>query len=59
MNYETKNKSLIINLIKKHKEEHLTIDQIKKLLIKEKSDVPLASIYRVIDKLLNEGIIRK
>lgn len=59
MNYETKNKSLILSLLKNHKDEHLTIEQIKKLLNDENKDVPLASIYRNIDKFLEEGLIRK
>ena len=59
MNYETKNKSLILSLLKNHKDEHLTIDQIKKLLKDENKDVPIASVYRNIDKFLEEGLIRK
>ena len=56
MKYHTKNKLKILNCFKKNKDKHLTIEQINVLL---KHEVPLASIYRNVDDLLNEGVIRK
>ena len=56
MKYITKNKIKILNCLKENSSEHMTIEQIAILLNKQ---VPLASIYRNIDELVEEGIVRK
>ena len=56
MKYHTKNKIKILNCLKTNSDKHLTIEQICDLL---KGQVPLASIYRNMDDLVNEGIVRK
>lgn len=56
MKYNTKHKLQIIKCFQKHSDEHLTIEQISEYLNKS---VPLATLYRLIDSLLEEGMIRK
>lgn len=56
MKYHTKNKNRILSCLKENKDKHLTIEQIADLL---NGQVPLASIYRNIDDLVNEGSVRK
>ncbi|MCR5185152.1 MAG: transcriptional repressor [Bacilli bacterium] len=56
MKYITKNKIQVINILKDNSYQHLTIEQIDNLLNKQ---VPIATLYRIIDSLVNEGIVRK
>ena len=56
MKYHTKNKIAIINCLKENSNRHLTIEEIDGLLGHK---VPVSSIYRVIDELVNEGQVRK
>lgn len=56
MKYITKNKLTVINCLKENSDKHLTIEQLEKIL---DGKVPLASIYRIIDSLVEEGIVRK
>ena len=56
MKYITKNKLVVINCLKDNSDKHLTIEQIEQLLNRK---VPLASIYRIIDSLVEEGAVRK
>ena len=55
MKYKTKHRTQIINYLKKHDDEHLTIAQIQKDL----DDIPQATLYRLMDSLLKEGLVRK
>lgn len=59
MNYNTNNKKIIIDLLKENKDKHLTIDQISTLLKNKNNNIPIASIYRIIDFYVNKNIIRK
>ena len=56
MKYITKNKLKILNCLKDNQDKHLSIENIFDLLNK---DVPLASIYRIVDELVEEGAVRK
>ena len=55
MSYNTKQKDLIINEIKKYNKNFTVKDIHNKL----KNSVGLTTIYRVIDKLVEEGLINK
>lgn len=55
MSYNTKQKDLIISEIKKYNKSFTVKDIHNKL----KDSVGLTTIYRVIDKLVEEGIINK
>ena len=56
MKYNTKNKLKIINCLKDNCDKHLTIEEIDSSL---KGSVPLASIYRIVDELVEEGLVRR
>lgn len=53
MAYKTKNRILIINFFEEHKEEHFSIQEVMEQL----KDIPQPSIYRLIDNLVEEGIL--
>lgn len=55
MKYKTKNRTKIINFLKSNDDKHLTIQEIQKHL----PDIPQATLYRIIDSLCEEGIVRK
>ena len=56
MKYNTKHKIQILRCFQEHEKEHLTIEQLNSYL---EGNVPLATIYRVVDSLTEEGFIRK
>lgn len=56
MKYVTKNKLKIVEILKANEDKHLTVEEIFALSSKE---VPIASIYRIMDQLLIEGVVRK
>ena len=56
MKYVTKNKLKIVEILKANEDKHLTVEEIFELSNKE---VPIASIYRIMDQLLVEGVVRK
>ena len=53
-NYKTKQRDLVINEIKKHKDF-----EINDIYEKLKDKVGLTTIYRQIDKMIKEGIVNK
>lgn len=55
MPYVTKNKKTVISFLKENNDQHLTIEQIAKGL----PDIPQASLYRIIDSLVEVGVVRK
>lgn len=55
MKYQTKHKLEVITFLKKHQNEHLNISEISKGL----KNVPTATLYRLIDSLVEEGLVRK
>ena len=56
MKYQTKHRLDIINCLKNNEDKHLTVEEVSSLL---NGSVPLATLYRIIDSLLQEGMIRK
>ena len=55
MSYNTKQKDLIINIIKKHKKAFT----VKDIYEEVKEETGLTTIYRMIDKLVSDGILTK
>lgn len=53
MTYKTKQKDIIIDIIKKQKKE-FTVKDIKSIV---KDDTGLTTIYRVVDKLVSDGFL--
>lgn len=56
MKYNTKNKIKVLTLLKENEDKHLTIEEMYILL---KKKVALASLYRIVDQLEKEGVVRK
>lgn len=57
--YNTKQKKLVLELVKSNKELQLTCDDITNLLVKNNTPVGRTTVYRQLEKLAAEGVIRK
>lgn len=55
MTYKTKHKTRLINYLISKSNEHLTIQDIQKDL----PMIPIATLYRLIDTLIDDGVVRK
>ncbi len=58
-NYKTKQKSLILECVKETSGGHFTADDIADKLDKKGSHVGKATVYRHLDRLLSDGVIKK
>lgn len=56
MEYSTKNKIKVLNCFISNKDRHMIIEDIYAYL---SYDVPLASLYRIVDSLVKDGLVRK
>lgn len=57
--YNTKQKNVIIEMLKQNKDRHLTADEMLKLLDDMNSPVGKATLYRFLDVLVSTGDLRK
>lgn len=57
--YKTKQRDQILNCLIKNKDRHITADKIRTVLNGEKSLVGKTTVYRYLDKLVSQGIVRK
>ena len=60
--YQTEQKRLLIDFLKKHSEKAFTIDEISEKMKAEYSSEVLpgrSTLYRLIPKLLSEGVIKR
>ena len=57
--YDTKQKNYILEILKENKEKHLNCEEILSLLKEKNYKVSQATLYRYLDKLLEQNIIRK
>ena len=57
--YNTKQKNVIIEMLKQNKDRHLTVDEMLKLLEEMSSPVGKATLYRFLDVLVSTGDLRK
>lgn len=55
MKYKTKHRSDIIDFLKKNEDKHYTIQELHLKL----KDIPQATLYRLVDSLVEEGQVRK
>ena len=55
----TKQKSLLLDYFIKNKHKHLSIDTILQDLSSDKQSISQATVYRLINTLVQEGLIRK
>lgn len=58
-NRNTKQKAIILNCIKENVKEHITVDDVYELLKKNNHHVGQATIYRYLNQLESEGIVKK
>ena len=56
MKYKTKHRDELINYLRENSDRHLTIQEISQNL---DGKIPQATIYRLINKFLDEGLVRK
>ena len=59
LSYTTKQRKLILNLLKEQKDSHLTAEEIVLALKNSGESVGKATIYRYLDVLLEAGQVRK
>ena len=57
--YNTKQKNIIIEMLKQNKNRHLTADEMLKILEEMSSPVGKATLYRFLDVLVSTGDLRK
>ena len=57
--YRTKQRELIVGCLVENKERHITADEIVQLLRERSEPVGKATVYRLLDKLVGEGAVRK
>lgn len=57
--YKTKQRDRILDCLIKNKDRHITADEIRTALNGEKSLVGKTTVYRYLDKLVCQGIVRR
>jgi len=57
--YKTKQRDLIISCLRNNKAEHITVDKIMGYLKAQGASVGQTTIYRNLDKLVEDGIVLK
>lgn len=57
--YKTKQRQIIEDCLKNNKNRHLTVEDIKRIIIVQKMSVGRTTIYRTLEKLFEEGKARK
>lgn len=57
--YKTKQQDLILNYLIEHSQEHVTVDQIYESLRNSDQQVGKTTVYRCLERLIEEGAVRK
>lgn len=57
--YRTKQREVIIKLLEDNRERHMSADEIEMLLSRSGASVGKATIYRCLDRLVEQGTVRK
>jgi len=57
--YKTKQRDIVLSCIMKNKDEHFTVDEIVELLKKVETPVGKSTVYRYLNILASEGMVRK
>jgi Fur family ferric uptake transcriptional regulator len=58
-NYKTKQKESILSYIKSLDGKHVTINQITDYFLENDMKIGISTVYRYLDKLVNDGAVRK
>ena len=56
MKYKTKHRQQLLDFLKKNEDRHLSINDIHQEL---HGDIPIATLYRLLDSFVKEGVVRK
>jgi Fur family ferric uptake transcriptional regulator len=59
MAYKTKQRELILNYLKENKNHHVVADDIAEHLKIQGNAVGKSTVYRYLDRLVNDGIVKK
>lgn len=59
MSYKTKQSTELLNFLEKNKDRHLTADEVYNEMRKSGNTVGRTTVYRHLDKLYADGVIRK
>lgn len=57
--YNTKQRELILGFLTEKAQKHVSVDEIIEYLSSQQASVSKSTIYRQLDKLVSEGIIRR
>ena len=57
--YKTKQREAILDYLVQHKDSHVTVNTIGDYLAEQGTPVGVTTIYRHLDKLLEQGLVRK
>lgn len=57
--YNTKQKNIIVEMLQKNKDRHLTADEMLRILDETGNSVSKATLYRFLDVLVSTGDLRK
>ena len=57
--YKTKQRDIVLSCIIKNKDNHFTVDEIVELLKKDDTPVGKSTVYRYLNILASEGMVRK
>ncbi len=57
--YKTKQKEILLDYLRQHSSSHLTAGEISAHLRESGSPVGTSTVYRRLDKLVSEGLVRK
>ena len=59
MGYNTKQRGKLLEYLIENKEQHMNVQKINSCFVNEGINVGTATIYRQLDKLVEQGIVRK
>ncbi|MGX4601218.1 Fur family transcriptional regulator [Faecalimicrobium sp. JNUCC 81] len=57
--YKTKQREIILDYLKENKDRHVTIDDVFKYLEEQGNKVGRTTVYRYMEKLTNDDLLRK
>lgn len=57
--YKTKQRDLILEILKKQGDRHLTVEEVTELLHKKGNSVGKSTVYRYLEKLSRESVVKK
>lgn len=57
--YKTVQKEMIVDFFKSNPNQHLTIKEVERYLNSKQQNVGLTTIYRCVDKLVKENVLKK